>query len=178
MHSPSNIESKHHIATLLPCSVERLELVSRNWRLVFMQVRQWVLCPVVMCIIVRIDRLRFKTGNRVKLLDSRCAKASQCTEHRTFDLRNFGILNRVHQCVLGLCGVVLEFLRGVLLTEWSNLVEVHLKVVRHLFGKLILWSLCCTGDGNQGEGETSKKRHCEREGLFFVEASPESTKCS
>ena len=41
-----------HHTKLLNCSVEGLELVCLNWRLILVQVRKGVLSTVVMCVIV------------------------------------------------------------------------------------------------------------------------------
>merc|ERR1712196_552339 len=92
----------------------------------------------MMGVIVGIDRLGLKTSYRVKLLDRRRAQTSKRAEDRTLDFRDLCVLDRIDQRVLRLCRVVLQLLCGVLLTEGSNLVEVHLEVVRHLLRKVIL----------------------------------------
>merc|ERR1719171_1221262 len=119
-------------------SVEGLELVGLHRRLILVEVREGVFCPVVMRIVVRINGLSLKARNRVEFFDSRCAKARKRAEHCTLDLRHLGVLHGINQRVLRLCSVVLELLRSVLLTEWRNLVEVHLKIVGHLLRQVIL----------------------------------------
>merc|ERR1719333_1894227 len=81
-------------------SVERLEFVRLDGRLVLVQVRKWVLCAVVVRIIVSIDCLRLETRDRVELLDRGCAKAGEGPEHGTFDLGDLGILHGIDQGVL------------------------------------------------------------------------------
>jgi len=103
------------------------------------QVRQRVLATVVVCIVVCIDCLSFQPGNRVELLDRGCTQTGQSAEDGAFDLSHLRILNCVNQCVLSLCGVVLQFLRGVFFPERSNLVEVHLQIVRHLLRQIVRW---------------------------------------
>merc|ERR550514_1599058 len=119
-------------------SVERLELVRLDGRLVLVQVAERVLRAVVVGVVVRVDRLRLEAGDRVELLDRRRAEARERAEDRALDLGHLGVLHRVHERVLRVRRMVLELLRRVLLTERRNLVEVHLQVVRHLLGELVL----------------------------------------
>merc|ERR1719263_1550272 len=107
-------------------SVERFQLVSFNWSLVLVQVLQRVLGAVVVGIVVGIDGLGLKACNGVKLLDGSRTKTCQCTEHCPLDLCDLSILHCIHQCVLGLGGLVLQFSCSVLLAERGNLVEVLL----------------------------------------------------
>merc|ERR1719247_2591558 len=123
-------------------SMERLQLVSLHRCFILVQVCEWVLGTIVMRIIVGIDRLSLQTGNRVKLLDGGSTQTSECPEHGTLDLSDLSILNGIDKSVLGLRCMVLQLLGSVLLAERSNLIEVHLKIMRHLFGKFILW--CAT----------------------------------
>merc|ERR1719326_158776 len=125
----------------LMCSVERFELVRLHWRLVLVQVSERVLSTVVVGIVVGINGLGLKARNSIELLDGCRTEAGQGTEYRALDLRNLSVLHGIDQGVLGLCGVVLQLLGSVLLTERSNFVEVHLQVVCHLLGKVILRSL-------------------------------------
>jgi len=106
--------------------VEGLQLVRLHRGLVLVQVRERVLRPVVVRIVVGVDRLGLQTRDGVELLDRRGAEPGQGPEHRPLDLRHLRVLHGVHQGVLGLRRVVLELLRSVLLPEGRNLVEVHL----------------------------------------------------
>merc|ERR1719160_987445 len=111
---------------------------------------QWVLCAVMVGIIVRIDCLRFKPGDGIKFLDRGSAQTSQRSEDSPLDLCDLCVLHSVDQGVLGLCGMVLELLGRVFLTEGRNLVEIHLQIMCHLLGEVILWSPldeCCPVDG-------------------------------
>mmetsp|Transcript_11050 Transcript_11050/g.19941 ORF Transcript_11050/g.19941 Transcript_11050/m.19941 type:complete len:222 (-) Transcript_11050:84-749(-) len=106
-----------------------------------MQVCQWILSTVVVSIVVGINRLRFKTRDGIKLLDRGSAEPGQSTEHCALDLCNLCVLNRVHERVLRLRSMVLELLRGVLLSERGNLVEVHLQIMCHLLCEIIFRSV-------------------------------------
>jgi len=132
--------------TLLPIlqEVEGLQLVRLHRGLVLVQVRERVLRPVVVRIVVGVDRLGLQTRDGVELLDRRSTEPGQRPEHRPLDLRHLGVLHCVHQGVLGLRRVVLELLRSVLLAEGRDLVEVHLQVVRHLPRQFVLRSLLYT----------------------------------
>merc|ERR1719399_1916784 len=94
-------------------SVEGLKLVGLHWRLILMEVREGVLCPVVVRIVVSVDRLCLKARDRVELLDSRRTKTRERTEHRALDFRHLGVLYGINQRVLRLGSVVLELLRSV-----------------------------------------------------------------
>merc|ERR1719310_301647 len=118
--------------------VEGLQLVSLHRSLVFVQVRQWVLRTVVVGIIVGVDGLSLQACDGVKLLDGRGTQAGQRPEDRALDLSHLRILDGVDEGVLRLGRVVLELLGRVLLAEWRNLVEVHLQVVGHLLGQVVL----------------------------------------
>merc|ERR1719160_256464 len=121
---------------------------------------QWVLCAVMVGIIVRIDCLRFKPGDGIKFLDRGSAQTSQRSEDSPLDLCDLCVLHSVDQGVLGLCGMVLELLGRVFLTKWSDLIEVHLQVMRHFLGKLILRCLACQSQGNdcrENEGPHGKR---------------------
>merc|ERR1719313_1929849 len=123
-----------------------------------MEVREWILCPVVVYIIVRVDRLCLEARDRVELLDSRRAKARQRTEHCTLNLRHLGVLHGINQRVLRLRSVVLELLRSVLLSEGRNLVEVHLQIMSHLLRQIVL------GGAQRRRGgarEKSKENHLQ-----------------
>mmetsp|Transcript_68621 Transcript_68621/g.196816 ORF Transcript_68621/g.196816 Transcript_68621/m.196816 type:complete len:351 (+) Transcript_68621:138-1190(+) len=122
-------------------SVERLQLVRLDRRLVLMQVRERVLGAVVVRVVVGVDRLRLQAGDRVELLDGRCAQLRQGPKHRALNLGDFGVLDGINQSVLGLRGMVLQLLGGVLLAKRRDLVEVHLEIVRHLLSELVLRSL-------------------------------------
>merc|ERR1719387_1011131 len=122
-------------------SMERLQLVGFNRCLIFVQVSEWVLCPVVVSVIVGINGLSFQASDGVKLLDGCCSQTSQGTEDRSLDLCYFGIFHRIDQSVLGLGRMVLQLFCGILFAEWCNLVKVHLQVMGHLLGQLILRSL-------------------------------------
>merc|ERR1719198_442350 len=120
--------------------VERLELVGLHRSLVLMEMSERILCAIVVGIVVCVNGLRLKASNCIKLLDSRCAQPCQCSEHSALDLGDFCVFHSVDEGVLCLGGVILELLCGILLTEGRNLVEIHLEVMCHLLGKLILRS--------------------------------------
>merc|ERR1719482_1412643 len=138
MLQASTTSTEQEIAT----SVERLQLVSLHRCFIFVQVCEWVLSTIVMRIIVSIDRLSFEPGNRVKLLDGGGTQTSECPEHGSLDLSDLSILDGIDKSVLGFRCMILQLLGSVLLAERSNLIEVHLKIMRHLLGKFILW--CAT----------------------------------
>merc|ERR1719161_1843178 len=87
-------------------SVERLELVSLDWCLIFMKTRQ-------------------------------CAK--DCSH----DLCHLGVLDSIDESILRLCCVILQLLGSVLFAKWCDLVEVHLQVMSHFFGKFIFGRASC-----------------------------------
>ena len=116
----------------LRSSVEGLQLVRLDGRLVLVQVRQGVLRAVVVRVVVRVDGLRLEARDGVELLDGGRTQTRQRAEDRALDLSDLSVLHRVHERVLRLGRVVLELLRRVLLAEGRDLVEVHLQVVRHL----------------------------------------------
>merc|ERR1719235_884309 len=66
------------------------------------------------------------------------ARKRQGAEDRPLDFRYLGILHRIHERVLSVRGVILQLLCRVLLPERCDLVKVHLQVVGHLLGQLIL----------------------------------------
>merc|ERR1719473_1441978 len=119
-------------------SVERLELVRFDRCLVLMEVCQRIFCTIVVSIVVGINGLCFQTCDGIKLLDGGGTQACQGTEHCAFDLSHLSVFHCVHQGVLRLGSMVLQFLGCVFLTERRNLVEIHLKIVGHLLGELIL----------------------------------------
>merc|ERR1719263_2623385 len=143
-------------------SVEGLELVGLDWCLIFVKVSEWVLSTVVVGIIVRIDGLGLEAGNGVKLLDSRCSQASECSEHSSLDLSHLGILDCVHKSVLCFGRMILQLLGGIFLTERGNLVEVHLKIMCHLLCEIILWRTTeVTSSGGHGQDEhCNGTEHC------------------
>merc|ERR1719399_1362807 len=83
-------------------SVEGLKLVGLHRRLILVEVREGVLCPVVVRIVVRVDGLSLKARDRVELLDSRRAEARQRTEHRTLNLCLLSVRLGMNQRVLRL----------------------------------------------------------------------------
>merc|ERR1719281_1317421 len=91
-------------------SVEGLELVSLHRSLVLMEMCERVLRTIVVCIVVRINGLCFKAGNRIELLDGRCTQPGQCTKHSSFDLSNFSVFHCIDEGVLCLGSVILELL--------------------------------------------------------------------
>merc|ERR1719263_1583377 len=93
-----------------------------------------------MRIIVSIDRLSLQTGNRVELLDCGRTQTRECPEHGSLNLSDLSILNGIDKSVLSFRCMILQLLGSVLLAERSNLIEVHLQVMSHLFRELILWS--------------------------------------
>merc|ERR1719316_1344474 len=110
-----------------------------------------------MRIVVSVNCLGFKTSDSIKLLDGCSTKPGQCAKDSTFDLSDLGVFYSVHQGILSLGSMILEFFGCVFFAKRCNLVEVHLQVVRHLFRKLILWS---PGPRKrQEEKESSSKLH-------------------
>merc|ERR1719356_2416869 len=93
--------------------MERLQLVRLDRCLILMQMGEWVLGAIMMCVIVCIDHLRFQTSNGIKLFDSCCSQASQGAEHCPLDLCDFGILHSIDQCVLRRRSMVLQLLRCI-----------------------------------------------------------------
>merc|ERR550537_1488115 len=89
MDIPTHLSSSH----VLTLSMERFQLVGLHRRFIFVQMCEWVLCAVVMCIVVCVDGLRFKTGYCVELLDGGSAQASERPEHSTLDFCNLGVLH-------------------------------------------------------------------------------------
>merc|ERR1719428_1969433 len=137
-------------------SVEALELISLYRRLIFMKVRQRVLCAIVMSIIVCINSLRLETSNGIKFLYGCGTQTRQGPENCTFDLCDLGVLHGIDKGVLRLCSMVLEFLRCIFLTKGRDLIEVHLEIVGHLLCKLIFGGLCSDPSKQSksaGEGE-------------------------
>merc|ERR1719359_2505893 len=122
-------------------SVERLELVGLHWCLVLVQMRERILRPVVVCIIVGIDGLCFQTCDGIKFLNGGGAQTCQRSEHCSFDLGHLRVLHCIHKGVLSLCRMVLQLLCCIFLTKGRDLVEVHLEIVGHLLGQFILRSL-------------------------------------
>merc|ERR1719164_112038 len=112
-----------------------------------MKVRERIFGAVVMSVIVRINRLSLKTGDRVKFLDGCGTQTSQGSEDSALDFCDLGIFNGIHKGVLCLRRMILQLFGCVFFAERRNLVEVHLKVMSHLFCQLILWGLC----GNRDE---------------------------
>jgi len=118
--------------------MKALELVGLDWGLVGVQRLERVLGPVVVSVIVSIDGLGLEPGDGIELFDGGSSEPGEGTEHGTLDLSNLSVLDGVDEDVLGVLGVVLEFLGGVFLTERSDLVEVHFQIVGHLRGQLSL----------------------------------------
>merc|ERR1719198_1886918 len=50
-----------------------------------------------MGVIVRVNRLRLKPRNRIKLLDCRSTQTRESSEDRSLDLRHLGVLDGVHE---------------------------------------------------------------------------------
>merc|ERR1719401_2009471 len=125
--SPAMRSKSLHATALLRTLVEGLELVGLNWRLIFVQMSQRILCAIMMSVIVCVNSLRFQTSNRVKLLDSRGPKPGQRAEDCTLDFRDFSVLNSIHERILCLRRMILQLFRRVLFAERRNLVEVHLQ---------------------------------------------------
>mmetsp|Transcript_22480 Transcript_22480/g.36983 ORF Transcript_22480/g.36983 Transcript_22480/m.36983 type:complete len:237 (-) Transcript_22480:55-765(-) len=121
--------------------MERFEFVGLYRRLILVQMCQWVLGPVVMRVIVCINSLRLKACDGVELLDGCGTKPGESPEHGALDLSYLRILHSVHERVLRLRSMVLELLRGVLLSERGNLVEVHLQIMCHLLCEIIFRSV-------------------------------------
>merc|ERR1719272_2279331 len=131
-------------------SVEGLELVRLHRGLVLVKVRERVLRAVMMGIVVSVDRLGLQPRDGVELLDGRRAEPGERAEHGALDLGDLRVLHGVDERVLRLRRVVLELLRRVLLAEGRDLVEVHLEVVCHLLGEVVL-------RGGRGAGEEEER---------------------
>merc|ERR1719265_847328 len=141
------------------CSVERLELIGLHGSLVFVQVRERVLGPVVVGIVVGIDCLRLQASDGIKLLDCCSTQPGQSPEDCPLNFCHLRVLHGIYQCVLCLCCMVLQLLGRVLFAKRRNLVEVHLKVMRHLLCQLILGSTSSSAaeqSNERGRGEL----HC------------------
>merc|ERR1719272_1179004 len=97
-----------------------------------------VLSSVMMSVVVCIDRLSFQTGYGVKFLDGSGTETCECSKDRSLDFCYLRILDCIGESILGLGRMILEFLRSVFLTKGRYLVEVHFKIVCHLFREGIL----------------------------------------
>eukprot|EP00405_Crypthecodinium_cohnii_P052009 CAMPEP_0206599102 /NCGR_PEP_ID=MMETSP0325_2-20121206/44994_1 /ASSEMBLY_ACC=CAM_ASM_000347 /TAXON_ID=2866 /ORGANISM="Crypthecodinium cohnii, Strain Seligo" /LENGTH=165 /DNA_ID=CAMNT_0054110139 /DNA_START=87 /DNA_END=584 /DNA_ORIENTATION=- len=133
------------------CSMEGLQLVGLNRGLVLVQVSQWVLSSVVVGIVVGIDGLRLEASNGVELLDGSSTEASQGSEDSPLDLSDLSVLHCINQGVLSLRSMILQFFGGIFLSKWSDLVEVHLQVVRHLLSQVLIGGSDRSGKGLAGE---------------------------
>merc|ERR1719231_929646 len=91
-----------------------------------------------MRIVVGVNGLGLQTRDGIELLNGSSSETRQGTEDCALDFRNLSILHRIDQGVLSLRSVILQFFRCVLLAEWSDLVEVHFQIMRHLLRKIIL----------------------------------------
>merc|ERR1719316_1065231 len=72
-----------------------------------------------------------------------------CTQWKDLSLSVSTGASSSYKCVLGLGSMILELLCGIFLTEGSNLVEVHLQIMGHFLGEVILWcplDKCCPMD--------------------------------
>ena len=136
--------------------MERFEFVCLNGCFILMEVRQRVLRAIVVCIIVCIDGLSFKTRNGVELLDGSRAEPRKRPEDGTLDLSNLGVLHSVDERILRLRRVILQLFRSVLFAERSNLVEVHFEIMRHLLCEVIFW---CPKRGCGGGGQEQREHH-------------------
>merc|ERR1740117_881827 len=121
-------------------SVEGLQLVSLDWRLILVQVCKRVLSTVVVRIVVGINGLGLKTCDSIELLNRGSAQASESTKYSPLDFGNLRIFNCVDKGILGLSRMVLKLFGRVLFAEGGDLVEIHLQIVGHLLGQLILRS--------------------------------------
>merc|ERR1719353_1481828 len=102
-------------------SMERCELILRHLRLVAVDVRQGILCPVVVRIVVLVNGLRLKASDGVEFFDLGGPEPSKRAEHGALDLRDLGVLHSVYQGVLRPRRVLLELLRRVLFPERGDL---------------------------------------------------------
>merc|ERR1719297_542990 len=103
----------------MPSFVERLVLVCRHSWLVAVHVIQRIFTPVVMIVVVFVNRLGFEPCDGVEFLDLRCAKPGERTEDGPFDLGHLSIFDCIDKGVLCPCRMALEFCRRVFLTKWS-----------------------------------------------------------
>mmetsp|Transcript_38162 Transcript_38162/g.69620 ORF Transcript_38162/g.69620 Transcript_38162/m.69620 type:complete len:222 (+) Transcript_38162:146-811(+) len=106
-----------------------------------MKMRKRVFGTVVVRIVVGVDGLRFKAGDRIELFDCGSTQTRQGPKDGPFDLSHFGVLHGIHKRVLCLRGMILELLGGVLFAERSNLVEIHFQVMCHLLCEIIFRSV-------------------------------------
>merc|ERR1719401_1574686 len=80
--------------------MERRILIFCNSWLTFADVLDRILFPVVMFIIILINRLRLEASNRIEFFDFSCPQTRQGTENRSLDFSNLSILDRINKCVL------------------------------------------------------------------------------
>merc|ERR1719161_1982668 len=104
-------------------SMEGLELVSLDRRLVLVQMSKWVLRSVVMRVVVCINCLGFQSRDRVEFFDCCSTQSRKCPENSTLDFCNLSVLHSIHQGVLRLRGVILQLFCCVLFAERSNFIE-------------------------------------------------------
>merc|ERR1719449_396390 len=97
----------------------------------------------MMSVVVSIDGLRLKARNRIEFLDGGSTQPSESPKNCTFDLCDLSVLNCIHQGVLSFCCMVLKLLGRVFFTKRSDLVEIHLQIVRHLLGELVFRCVHC-----------------------------------
>merc|ERR1740130_2233795 len=83
-------------------SMEGLQLVSLDGRLILVQMRKRVLGTIVVRVIVRINGLGLKARDSIEFLDSRSAQTRESTENRPLDFCNLSIFNGIDEGILGL----------------------------------------------------------------------------
>merc|ERR1719453_682254 len=141
-------------------SMERFEFVRLDGSLVLVEVRERILCTVMVGIVVGIDGLSFQARDSVEFFDRRRSQPRERAEHSTLDFGDLRIFHGINKSVLRFRGVVLKLLRRVFFSERSDLVEVHFEVVRHFFGEVILWGSCGTRQRHSDEGGNRESRKC------------------
>mmetsp|Transcript_1379 Transcript_1379/g.2534 ORF Transcript_1379/g.2534 Transcript_1379/m.2534 type:complete len:280 (+) Transcript_1379:144-983(+) len=148
-------------------SMERLQLVRLHRGLILVQVRQGIFGTIVMRIIICINCLRFQSCYSVKFLDGGCAQACERPENCPLDFSDLCVLHGIHQRVLRLRGMILKLLRSIFLAERCDLVEIHLEIVSHLLGKVILRSLELAAEVAANLNEASGRLLLEQQGQLW-----------
>merc|ERR1719330_559378 len=141
--------------------MERLQLIRLYRGLILMQMGEWVLGTVVMCVVVCIDCLRLQTSNSIKLFDGCRTQASQGTEHCPLDLCDLSIFHSIDQCVLRRRSMILQLLRCIFLAKRCDLVEIHFEIMRHFCGQIIFRGLLLSvGTNLHQDGNVGAESNC------------------
>merc|ERR1719232_899860 len=109
--------------------VKGFQLIGLNWSFISVKVIQWVFGTVVVSVIVCIDSLRFQTSDGIEFLDRCGTKSCERAKDSSLDFRNFCVFYGVYECILRFSSMILQFLCCIFLSEGSDFVEVHFKVM-------------------------------------------------